>query len=879
MFNNRDFESALNQAVEGIRRDQPETARAEEAARRVWNRLVDETAAAEPADLGQRITGCSDIQALLPAYRAGKLPQAREWLVQDHLRECANCRVASEGARKVVTMPWRGNETVRHAGMTPARRFAWAAAMFVCVGSAAWFYRDSFLPAPAGERASLEWAEGPVYLVSTAGQRALKAGDNISEKEWVRTANGSRAILKLRDGSRVEMNERAELGVSMNRQDTRVHLERGAIIVQAAKRRSGHLTVHVPDATVAVTGTVFSVNRGMKGSRVSVIEGAVEVDQRGNRNELRPGDQITTSQWLQPVAVKDEVAWSRNAAEHLKLLEQMKQIAREVESIRLPGLRYSSRILGMLPRETVFYVALPNLGETLEKAHEIFRNRVQQSPELAAWWEKRGRHEGEPALEDIVRFVRGATDYLGDEVVLAAVQDAAGKPDFAIVAEIRRQGLREYLEANLQKFGVKQMPEMLLTDSLVVFSPDPDLLRQFSMSGTLAGDAFGRRIAEAYNEGVSILFCADLSRLAGAKGTPAGAGLSSSGVRYLVIEQRQNQRGIGETRADLSFSGAREGFASWLAEPGPMGALDFVPGGATFAAGFVVKRPELIVEDILKLGNTGKSSVRSDLGEVEKHLGFRVREDLAAALGNDVAIAVAGPIFPPAWIAAIEVNDPARVQQIIDKFVAEYNRNAAQHDAPAIVTGEPQPNGGASADPRQVRTLQFGKSGLEVRYTFSDGYFVAAADAQTLNRALRAKNEGGRRVRFSQFLPTDRYPNFSAVIYHDLSRVGSVIADLAAASNLAEEQRLQIARLAGDAKPGLVYAYAENDRIRVASAGGFFGMSLENLMNSAGISQILHQHPAAKWTQSGQMARKLERGEGPVAPKPPRAPVPPRPEQ
>jgi hypothetical protein len=82
------------------------------------------------------------------------------------------------------------------------------------------------------------------------------------EREWVRTPRDSRATLRLRDGSRVEMKPHTEVGVSMNRQDVKVHLERGSIIVHAAERQRGHLIVATEDARVVVTGTVFSVNRG-----------------------------------------------------------------------------------------------------------------------------------------------------------------------------------------------------------------------------------------------------------------------------------------------------------------------------------------------------------------------------------------------------------------------------------------------------------------------------------------------------------------------------------------------------------------------------------------------------------------------------------------
>ena len=73
-----------------------------------------------------------------------------------------------------------------------------------------------------------------------------------------------------------------------------MHLARGPIIVRAAKRRTGHLYVASGDSRVAVTGTLFSVNRGAKGTRVSVMEGEVIVEHGHRDNVLHAGDQLAT---------------------------------------------------------------------------------------------------------------------------------------------------------------------------------------------------------------------------------------------------------------------------------------------------------------------------------------------------------------------------------------------------------------------------------------------------------------------------------------------------------------------------------------------------------------------------------------------------------
>ncbi|HET8549258.1 MAG TPA: FecR domain-containing protein, partial [Bryobacteraceae bacterium] len=766
LFKDKEFDNALENAAAAIRSTEPPAGAAEAAAARVWKNIAREVLETAPTDLGGQIAGCADVQALLPAYRAGKLTQAREWLVQDHLRECIACRNAAAGVRKGVVLPWTQNETVRRAAMSPARRYAWAAGIVLAAGLTAYSLRDSFLPAPAGERARLEWSDGPVYLLAGNQQRPLRTGDTITEREWLRTPSGTRAFVRLRDGSRVELSERAEVSVGMNRQDTTVYLERGMVIVEAAKRRRGHLNVASGETTVAVTGTVFAVNRGVKGTRVSVIEGSVRVNQPARGRDLAAGDQITSTEWLEPVPIRDEIAWSRNVDAHLKLLGDASALARQIENIRLPGMRYDSRILRTLPAGTVVFVALPNLGETLKQAHQIFEDRIRESAELRAWWEKAVPGKDDPRISDLVEFVRGAAEYLGNEVVIAVVRRPGGEPAVAMLAEVHRQGLREYLDSQLQRLGAHDRPHMQLVNDLVVFAPKADMLREFAAPGTFGSEPFGRRIAEAYRDGAHILFCADLSRLTEGHAVPPALG--SGDLRYIVVEQRQSSEGVGQTQATVNFAGERRGIASWLAAPGPMGSLDYVSPGATVAASFVVKQPDLIVDDLLSLAETAHGGFRDEIRSLESQLGIRFRDDIAASLGNDVTVALDGQLIPPAWKFIVEVKDPSRIQQAIDRLVAEYNRRAREQGHRELIA-KTRPLWG-----RSVHSLQFGEGGMDINYAFSDGYLIAAADADTLRRTFRTKDNGNR-IRLSRYLTADQYPNFSAVIYHDLSRVGLTI--------------------------------------------------------------------------------------------------------
>ncbi len=216
-------------------------------------------------------------------------------------------------------------------------------------------------------------------------------------------------MLQLRDGSVVELRERSGYSASQAGNDLTIHLDRGSIIVEAAKRRSGHLFVATADCRVAVTGTVFSVSAGVKGSRVSVIQGEVRVSEDNQEKVLHPGEQAVTSTSLEPLSVRDDISWSRNRD---RLLKQLDALRTSIDKLHLPDLRYSSRLAGRLPASTAFLVSIPNLAQYLGEVQTVFQQNTWWTRELAAG------HEAEPMIEKL----RAASEYLGDEIIVTGLR-------------------------------------------------------------------------------------------------------------------------------------------------------------------------------------------------------------------------------------------------------------------------------------------------------------------------------------------------------------------------------------------------------------------------------------------------------------------------
>jgi hypothetical protein len=141
--------------------------------------------------------------------------------------------------------------------------------------------------------------------------------------------------------------------------------------------------VKTPDCRVAVTGTVFSVNSGIKGSRVGVLQGSVHVMHAGVDSLMHAGDQVATNDNMSPAPVEQQIPGARIATKYLPLLAQFSILQHRLKQIPSPQLRYTSDLLDRVPAETLLYVSIPNLGIS-ERGEQDLSGSIEAKPGAAA---------------------------------------------------------------------------------------------------------------------------------------------------------------------------------------------------------------------------------------------------------------------------------------------------------------------------------------------------------------------------------------------------------------------------------------------------------------------------------------------------------------
>ncbi|MBA3973731.1 MAG: hypothetical protein C0504_05865 [Candidatus Solibacter sp.] len=722
----------FDEILDAMREETATPAELKEARERVWRRMMSGSV-------------CAGFRAQFEDYRGGSLTGDRQILMADHLSRCAECRKAMdelEGRRNVIEMPAAPRRKWLPEGQW--RRWAVAAGLAAIALFASRDRIDSAL-APSGPRATVAALNGGLFTV--AG-RPVSAGAPLAESEAVRTAAGARAVLRLADGSTVEMNERTELAVKAAWSGQTIRLSRGDVIVTAARQRRGGLHVVTNDTEATVKGTIFTVRAGLAGSMVGVVEGSVEVSQPGREALLKAGERASTNPAMDRLQVRDAVAWSGDADKYFALLAELATLEKRLAGLPEPAPRTEAKLLRHLPSGSVSYAAMPNLGGTAGQAIAMIENRAHESAALKQWWDS---PQGEAARK-LMKHVQDISPMLGDEIVFILVKDAAdaaGKTTPLILAHVAAGR-----QADLQQAIARIVPEngaalpYVINGTLLAASESTESLAVLQAKlGAGANSPFAAQIAARYARGVSWMFALDVAGFnqSWAEGTAVTvAGIER--VNYLFFEQKQ-VNGAGEVKASIGFKSARTGVASWLGEPGASGSAEYASAEAFMALSASTKNPRQAFDELVDLISRADPKFAAELDRFEAETGVNVAGGLASALGSDFTFIVETPRIPiPGWAVAMEVYGPDSIDAAAGRFVQAFNAKLPAGQQQFKMTLTKTESGG-----RTWHTLASAAAKSPLMWTYDRGYMIVTMDRSIGERAIAARASGYPLVRSAAF--------------------------------------------------------------------------------------------------------------------------------
>jgi len=796
-------EDRLEQALEEMTHEAVDAATLDTVRSRVWSRLTTTAAA-----------GCAEFQPDLHGYLSGTLAGSRRVLLEDHVSRCAACRTALagiKGERRVIAMPQRSSSHWRRRGALAA-----AAALFLSV---LYLGRDSIdaWAAPGGPRATVVSASGGVYRL-TGGP--IAPGAAIGEKERIRTGPGAHAALRLADGSTVDVNERTELFVTAAWSGQAIHLQRGDVIVQAAKQRRGHLRVLTRDSVASVKGTVFGVSAGMGGSVVSVVEGSVAVNQPGREVLLSPGQQAASNPAL-TTSVAQAVSWSPDADQYLQLLASFAKIERQIAPFSSP-LRTTSALLSYLPAGAFVYGALPNPGGKIGEGLAAAEQQAFENAAFRAWWSSDAGLD----VRRIVDRVRSVSSLLGDEVVFAVAPAGARDDVPMVMARVqadKRAELTTAIDGLFAEAGESSRPYSVSDELLLISDSASHLAWAASHLGQGASSPFAAAVADRYKRGAGWLIGVDaapLIAMASGDDAPPIQFAGMTGVKYLFLEQR-SPAGAEEHEVTVTFQDARKGMASWLADGGSGGAAEYLPAEALVAGYVSMRQPGKVFEEFTGLMSKQQPSFQSDLSKLEDTLGAGFAASFTAAMGTEVAFALHGfSASGPTWVMVGLVNDAAVIDSSLAKIVDTFNA-----ELPPEEQGKRLTLGQESASGRTWTTLRGGGLPFGVTWTYDGGYIVASSDRGTGEHAIATRNGGAALVwspAFQAQLPASAgiHPSaFGWVNTKGALGVLSVLAPNQPASGILAEH-----------DPVLVVFDGQPEQIHVASRTRLSGAMIDAMM-------------------------------------------------
>ena len=566
-----------------------------------------------------------------------------------------------------------------------------------------------------------------------------------------------------------------------------------------------------------------------------------------------------------PVAPTPEVAWTQELNKYPGLLEEFGRLVEKLQhNVQFPPPRGESHLLPLLPESTMSYGAFPNYGYAAHQTLQIFRQELQEHQVLRDWWQHGKVAAVAPSLEDALEKFSQLSSYLGEELVVSAATEGRDTK-VLMIAEVRKPGLKKFLEQTVNAVAGKSKPSMRVLDpqeltaakdaapllveqpvilvrpDYVVAALDLTTLRKFNGQVDRAGrpfasTPFGQRVVRGYEGGVTVLAAADVHKilsLAPPGNKQSELAFQHSGfadMKYLVWGHTMVS-GQELSQAELSFVAPRHGAASWLAKPTLLGSLDFVSPKAMLAGTMVLANQAQIFDDVRELASASNPNAFVMLAQAEQALKLSVKEDLLRQLGGEITLELDSVTPPrPEWKTILKVIDPERLQKTLTTLLAATHLEGEQ----------PVVDSGVAYHTVRIPSQQ---KPIEICYSFVDGYLVIGSSRETVGEGVRLHRSGeslGRSKKLLASLPPDYSPAASALFYQDPIAITQLNLQ-----RFAPDMAGTLAKFSGEGAPSVVRLYGDDTSIREASRSGAFDAGVILVVAAVAIPNLLRSKIAA----------------------------------
>lgn len=580
---------------------------------------------------------------------------------------------------------------------------------------------------------------------------------------------------------------------------------------------------------------------------------------------------------------QEQSSSGHNTEDYKPLLEELGRLQDKlVQGVQFPAPRTQSRLLPLVPSTSSFYVGLPNYGDALHQAYEIFQQELQQSDVLKDVWQNKVGVAG-LIVDEVITKIYQLSQFLGDEIAVSGtVNPKTGS--VVVIAELRKPGLKAFIQQLVGQYGNKAKPPVrvytpeqlalvktqpahkplliLVRADYVVAASDLATLRsanaQLGRGATrFTSSPFGQKIAQQYEGGAGVVFGADLHQLLSLR--PHGssrdeATFNQTGfadVKYAVGEGKF-VNGMASTSAEVSFQGPRKGVAAWLGGPAPLTGLDFLSPDAGYAIALNFKNFGQVFEDIRNMARSNNPMADSSIAELESQLKINLKDDLFSKFSGQIVAAVDGPIAPmPAWKVVAQLTDSNGLERTLKQLIAFMGQNPG---APKVTQ---ETEGGVSYYSLQVPS---GPKPMEVVCAFTDGFLVAAGSRRQVRDAIQLRNGGNSLSKASEFqelLPSDGGNGASGIFYQN---VGKALGSMGMGMEPDQAQLFEM--ISKYSKPSASTVYASEDAIRFVGRSRGFDSSAALLMAAVAIPNLLHSKQAANEVSATATVRTLNSAEG-----------------